>query len=238
MMDEAMRLTGASYLRSVLRPTLAAVLTEKKPCEIDPARVKPSAAIATNLANLKDYVERVFSAITQSYATCPAAMCRLFDALRACAARHFPRNGEVRYSVVSGFIFLRFFAPAILGPRLFDLTTEQIDPQTNRTLTLISKTIQSLGNLVSSRSAQQVCKEEYMAELYKSFCTPRHSLGNLVSSRSAQQVCKEEYMAELYKSFCTPRHVQAIRQFLEIISTTTDTQNNNIQETPVLLKEG
>ncbi|XP_052753718.1 GTPase-activating protein isoform X1 [Galleria mellonella] len=206
MMDEAMRLSGAAYLRSVLRPTLAAVLAERRPCEIDPARVKPSAAVTANLANLKEYVERVFGAITSSYAMCPAAMCRLFDALRQCAARHFPRNAEVRYSVVSGFIFLRFFAPAILGPRLFDLTTEQIDPQTNRTLTLISKTIQSLGNLVSSRSAQQVCKEEYMAELYR--------------------------------SFCTPRHVQAIRQFLEIISTSTDTQNNNIQETPVLLKEG
>ncbi|CAH0722786.1 unnamed protein product, partial [Brenthis ino] len=206
MMDEAMRLTGASYLRGVLRPTLAAVLAERRPCEIDPARVKPAAAIAANLANLKDYVERVFAAITSSYALCPAAMCRLFDALRQCAARHFPANAEVRYSVVSGFIFLRFFAPAILGPRLFDLTTEQIDPQTNRTLTLISKTIQSLGNLVSSRSAQQVCKEEYMAELYR--------------------------------SFCTPRHVQAIRQFLEIISSSSDTQNNNIQESPVLLKEG
>ncbi|XP_037300803.1 GTPase-activating protein [Manduca sexta] len=206
MMDEAMRLSGAAYLRAVLRPTLAAVLAERRPCEIDPARVKPSAAISTNLANLKDYVERVFGAITSSYETCPAAMCRLFDALRQCAARHFPRNAEVRYSVVSGFIFLRFFAPAILGPRLFDLTTEQIDPQTNRTLTLISKTIQSLGNLVSSRSAQQVCKEEYMAELYR--------------------------------SFCTPRHVQAIKQFLEIISTSTDTQNNNVHDAPVLLKEG
>ncbi|CAK1548379.1 unnamed protein product [Leptosia nina] len=206
MMDEAMRLTGAAYLRSVLRPTLAAVLHEKRPCEIDPARVKPSADIAANLANLKDYVERVFAAITSSYGTCPAVMCRLFDALRQCAARHFPQNAEVRYSVVSGFIFLRFFAPAILGPRLFDLTTEQIDLQTTRTLTLISKTIQSLGNLVSSRSAQQVCKEEYMAELYR--------------------------------SFCTTRHVQAIKQFLEIISTSSDTQNNNVQETSVLLKEG
>jgi len=38
----------------------------------------------------------------------------------------FPDNKEVRYSVISGFIFLRFFAPAILGPKLFDLTTEQI----------------------------------------------------------------------------------------------------------------
>lgn len=59
MMDEAMRLSGASYLRAVLRPTLAAVLAEKRPCEIDPARVKPSAAITANLTNLKDYVERV-----------------------------------------------------------------------------------------------------------------------------------------------------------------------------------
>lgn len=68
MMDETMRLTGASYLRSVLRPTLAAVLAERKPCEIDPARVKPSGAITHNLANLKDYVERV-SDHSSSYIT-------------------------------------------------------------------------------------------------------------------------------------------------------------------------
>lgn len=54
-----MRLSGASYLRSVLRPTLAAVLAERRPCEIDPARVKPTGAVTANLANLKDYVERV-----------------------------------------------------------------------------------------------------------------------------------------------------------------------------------
>ena len=48
------------------------------------------------------------------------------------------------------------------------------DSQTNRTLTLISKTIQSLGNLVSSRSAQQHAKEEFTVELYKKFCTEKH----------------------------------------------------------------
>lgn len=48
------------------------------------------------------------------------------------------------------------------------------DLQTNRTLTLISKTIQSLGNLVSSRSAQQHAKEEFTVELYKKFCTEKH----------------------------------------------------------------
>lgn len=48
------------------------------------------------------------------------------------------------------------------------------DSQTNRTLTLISKTIQSLGNLVSSRSSQQTFKEEYMVAVYRAFYTERH----------------------------------------------------------------
>lgn len=61
------------------------------------------------------------------------------------------------------------------------------DCQTNRTLTLISKSIQSLGNLVSSRSLQQPCKEEYTGQLYK--------------------------------KFCTEKHVEAVKQFLENIST-------------------
>ncbi len=33
-------------------------------------------------------------------------------------------SAEVRYQVVSGFVFLRFFAPAILGPRLFQLRSD------------------------------------------------------------------------------------------------------------------
>lgn len=65
-------------------------------------------------------------AITTSGVRCPPLMCEMFWCLRELAATHFPKNKEVRYSVISGFIFLRFFAPAILGPRLFDITTEQI----------------------------------------------------------------------------------------------------------------
>jgi len=33
-------------------------------------------------------------------------------------------TSEVRYQIVSGFVFLRFFAPAILGPRIFDLRND------------------------------------------------------------------------------------------------------------------
>lgn len=80
------------------------------------------------------------------------------------------------------------------------------DFQTNRTLTLISKTIQSLGNLVSSRSAQQPCKEEYTGQLYK--------------------------------KFCTEKHVEAVKHFLEVVSTVGANPNENTLLEPVLLKEG
>ncbi|XP_031838164.1 ras GTPase activating protein 1 isoform X2 [Nomia melanderi] len=213
MMDEGMRLAGLHYLHSTLRPAMEQVFLEKKPCEIDPTRVKDANTIQTNLANLKEYVERVFTAITTSGVRCPPLMCEMFWCLRELATTHFPKNKEVRYSVISGFIFLRFFAPAILGPRLFDITTEQIDSQTNRTLTLISKTIQSLGNLVSCRGgAGSVCKEEYM-EYY--FC----------------------------REFYTEKHIQAVKQFLELISTSSNSGNAKQRpstqlEQPVVLKEG
>ncbi|XP_034947168.1 ras GTPase-activating protein 3 [Chelonus insularis] len=211
MMDEGMRLAGLHYLHSTLRPAIDQVILEKKPCEIDPTRVRDATTIQTNLANLKEYVERVFTAITTSGVRCPPLMCEMFWCLRELAAIHFPQNKEVRYSVISGFIFLRFFAAAILGPRLFDITTEQIDFQTNRTLTLISKTIQSLGNLVSCRGG-------------------------------AGSVCKEEYMEGVYREFYTEKHIQAVKQFLELISTSSNSGTARrptiLQEQPVVLKEG
>lgn len=126
MMDEAMRLSGLHYLHATLKPIVDAIVTDRKPCEIDPTRVKDMSTVDANLINLQEYVERVFEAITKSAVHCPAVLCQIFHDLRECAAKHFPNNKEVRYSVVSGFIFLRFFAPAILGPKLFDLTTQPL----------------------------------------------------------------------------------------------------------------
>ncbi|KAK6644718.1 hypothetical protein RUM43_000987 [Polyplax serrata] len=210
MMDEVMQLAGSHYLRSTLKPSLEVILSEKKQCEIDPTRVKDTDQIEANLANLKEYVEKVFKSITSSALSCPTVICELFQVLKELAIERFPNNNEVRYSVISVFIFLRFFAPAILGPKLFDLTTSPIDQQTNRTLTLISKTMQSLGNLVS-------CK-------YKSSGLEQH---------------KEKYMSQLLESFQTPSHIEAVRQFLELISATSRPNGQSCATyAPVVLKEG
>lgn len=60
MMDEGMRLAGLHYLHSTLRPAMEQVFLEKKPCEIDPTRVKDGNTIQTNLANLKVLNHKIY----------------------------------------------------------------------------------------------------------------------------------------------------------------------------------
>jgi hypothetical protein len=90
MMDEAMKLAGLHYLHNTLRSSLDLVFRERKPCEIDPARVRDLAMIETNLTNLKEYVENIFQAITTSALHCPSLMCQMFHDLKELASTCFP----------------------------------------------------------------------------------------------------------------------------------------------------
>lgn len=208
MMDETMRLAGLRYLHETLRCPLEIVISEHKSCEVDPSRVSDLNTIRANLNNLKEYVENIFQAITNSALRCPPILCEVFHELREIATSRFPDNKEVKYSVISGFIFLRFFAPAILGPRLFDLTTKHIDSQVNRTLTLISKTIQSLCNLVTSRTT--ACKEQYMCSVYQEFYTDTHVTAvrqflEIISASSSCSVDKNDSPVVLKEGLMTKR---------------------------------
>uniref|UniRef100_A0A8C6VWQ6 RAS p21 protein activator 3 n=1 Tax=Nothobranchius furzeri TaxID=105023 RepID=A0A8C6VWQ6_NOTFU len=161
--DETMKLAGMHYLQVTLKPIIDEICTEHKSCEIDPVKLKE-----TSLSeNLRLYVDRIFNVITTSGVRCPTVMCDIFFSLRESAATRFQVDQDVRYTAVSSFIFLRFFAPAILSPNLFHLRPHHPDPATSRTLTLISKTIQTLGSLAKSKSAN--FKESYMAAFYDYF---------------------------------------------------------------------
>nr|XP_014345190.1 PREDICTED: ras GTPase-activating protein 3 isoform X2 [Latimeria chalumnae] len=201
--DETMKLAGMHYLQVTLKPIVDEICDVHKPCEIDPVKLKDGESLETNMENLRQYVDRIFNVITKSGVSCPTVMCDIFFSLRESAAKRFQGDQDVRYTAVSSFIFLRFFAPAILSPNLFQLRPHHPDPQTSRTLTLISKTIQTLGSLAKSKSA----------------------------------VFKESYMATFYEYFSEQKYADAVRNFLELISSSGRRDHKSIEQ-PIVLKEG
>lgn len=113
-----------------------------------------------NQKKLVAMAESVASAIYHSEQACPTNFREVFYHLQQTVLKKWgsASSEKVRYSCVSGFLFLRFFCPAILGPKLFNLMDGFPDPKTARTLTLLSKIVQNLANLVEFGQ-----KEPYMS---------------------------------------------------------------------------
>ncbi|XP_028923793.1 ras GTPase-activating protein 2 [Ornithorhynchus anatinus] len=204
-LDEMMKIVGRHYLKVTLKPILDEICESSKSCEIDPIKLKDGDNVENNKENLRYYVDKVFSTIVQSSMSCPTVMCDVFYSLRHMAAQKFPNDPHVQYSAVSSFVFLRFFAVAVVSPHTFHLRPHHPDAQTVRTLTLISKTIQTLG-----------------------------SWGSLSKSKSS---FKETFMCEFFKMFQEEKYIEAVKKFLEEISSTESKEPSGLTEA-VHLKEG
>ncbi|XP_077204905.1 ras GTPase-activating protein 2 isoform X6 [Paroedura picta] len=208
-LDEMMKIVGKHYLKVTLKPVLDEICENPKPCEIDPMKLKEAENAEIhkeNLRNLRNYVDKVFSTIVQSSISCPTLMCDVFCSLRSLAAERFPNDPHVQYSAVSSFVFLRFFAVAVVSPHTFHLRPHHPDAQTSRTLTLISKAVQTLG-----------------------------SWGSL--SKSKLSSFKETFMCEFFKMFQEEEYTEAVKKFLDEVSST-ESKEPNVMSELVHLKEG
>ncbi|XP_078522521.1 ras GTPase-activating protein 2 isoform X1 [Lissotriton helveticus] len=205
-LDETMKIAGKHYLKITLKNVIDEICESPKPCEIDPVRLKEGDNVDLHKENLRYYVDKVFGAIVHSSMSCPTLMCDIFYSLRQMASRRFPNDPHVQYSAVSSFVFLRFFAVAVVSPHTFHLRLHHPDPQTSRTLTLISKTIQTLGSWLSL-------------------------------SKSKLSSFKESFMCEFFKLFQEEAYTDAVKKFLEEISSTGSKEPSGLSE-PLLLKEG
>ncbi|EGD79255.1 hypothetical protein PTSG_12971 [Salpingoeca rosetta] len=169
--DHFMKIVGLPYLHETLKEIIDDIFYEKKDCEIDPSKMSSSSpsVIKRHATDLTRYLERILDRIFSSCARCPWPMRAVFSNIRsaveqneALASSTSGDDSSTPYTAVSGFVFLRFFAPAVLSPKLFGMREELADATTARTLTLLAKALQTIGNLGSSNFA---VKEQYMAPL-------------------------------------------------------------------------
>lgn len=122
VLDLHMRRLGKEYLEETIGERLREIDESDPECEVDPARVPRSEDLDRNWRNLQNLTTGVWKSIAMSSSRCPSELRRIFRHVRACAEdRYGDFLRSVTYSSVSGFLFLRFFCPAILNPKLFGL---------------------------------------------------------------------------------------------------------------------
>ncbi|TPX25460.1 hypothetical protein DIZ76_010915 [Coccidioides immitis] len=177
-LDMHMRRLGKEYLEETIGAGLRDIDESDPDCEIDPNKVSRHEDLERNWRNLILLTSSMWKSIANSASRCPAELRHIFRHIRACAEdRYGDFLRSVAYSSVSGFLFLRFFCPAILNPKLFGLLKEHPRQRAQRTLTLIAKALQGLANLATFGN-----KEPWMEPMNKFLLSHRSEFKDFVDS--------------------------------------------------------
>uniref|UniRef100_F1KVG0 Ras GTPase-activating protein gap-1 n=1 Tax=Ascaris suum TaxID=6253 RepID=F1KVG0_ASCSU len=216
---EQMKFLGHQYLVISLKPVIDMIYNERKCCEVDPSKLKHGGSLESNKLNLIVYGEVAFSRVVDSNHRCPTSLREMFADLRDVVAMHFPGREDVQRLALSSFIVMRFFAAAIMNPRLFGLKREQPDPVVARTLVLVSKILQRLSNCVVSGHTLNV-KEPWLAPVMQRFTDETHRLAMLkfldrISMTEADLSISGESLSILRDGFFIERKMREKRRYLK-----------------------
>ncbi|PSS27502.1 hypothetical protein M430DRAFT_80021, partial [Amorphotheca resinae ATCC 22711] len=197
-LDFHMRRLGHEYLEEVLSEKILEINSLNADCEVDPSRISQGVDVNKNWVQLMSLTTSVWESIAESANRCPPGIRQILKYIRAVAAdRYGDFLRTVAYTSVSGFLFLRFFCPAILNPKLFGLLPDHPQPKAQRTLTLIAKSLQALANL--STFGQ---KEEWMEPMNKFLTSHRQGVKDYIDDICS--IPSERNNIALPASYTTP----------------------------------
>jgi hypothetical protein len=197
-LDFHMRRLGKEFLEDVLSEKILEINALNPDCEVDPSRLTHSEDMSKNWAQLISLTTSVWENIAESANRCPAELRQILKYIRAVAEdRYGDFLRTVAYTSVSGFLFLRFFCPALLNPKLFGLLRDHPQPKAQRTLTLIAKSLQALANL--STFGQ---KEEWMEPMNRFLGSHRQEVKDYIDAICS--IPSERNTFALPASYSTP----------------------------------
>ncbi|GAA5925301.1 uncharacterized protein JCM15063_004985 [Sporobolomyces koalae] len=150
-----LRLIGAEYLEASIGDAVRKIIKDKVEIEIDPLKLKSGWRDKDLLANvhaLHEWSTYLWNSIYDAREKCPQDLRQIFGHIQRVVVEKYGQGDDqknTRWTSVSAFVFLRFFVPAVLNPRLFFIVSSPPDTKSQRTLTLIAKTLQGLANFSS-----------------------------------------------------------------------------------------
>lgn len=150
-------LIAPKFLSQTLRHSLLSIIKEKSSYELDPGRCKPGENCRSNAKRVQRDVKAILNAMLKSVSRAPKSFRRTCQRLHDITNKRFP---ELALPITRGFLFLRFFCPAVITPHAFGVFTEKdtISPSQRRGLIFITKTLQTLAN-------GRLFKEDYLLEM-------------------------------------------------------------------------
>jgi len=151
------RLIGLPYLYLTIGPEIAQLVDEKIGIEVDPDKMEEGSDLDEMRWMLMAQSQKILKEILNSSEKCPSEFRELFIQIEKTVKEKYPEN--VR-TTIGGFIFLRFFCPAVSSPEAYGIVEEPPEASSRRLLILITKVLQNLSNDVEFGA-----KEPYMAKM-------------------------------------------------------------------------
>jgi len=158
LMSQFVKMTGGNFFAETVNSHILEVIKEPIGYEVDPDKISPGEDVIKNMQKLISTTKRFLDSIIDSFNNSfPLAFRLISNHLRAEVEKKFPQS---KYTAIGGFVFLRFFCPGIMFPDSQGLIEGEVDANSRRALTLISKSLQNLSNGIEFGK-----KEAYMEEM-------------------------------------------------------------------------
>ncbi|KAA1076890.1 hypothetical protein PGT21_023089 [Puccinia graminis f. sp. tritici] len=211
MLEAYMRIVGSSFLESSVGAVIRRICMAKAELEIDPSKLKTSLSshhkekiVNENAKELKRLSSEIWQSMYINRSKCPNRLRKIFVKIQELVGNAYD-DQDMRLTSISAFVFLRFFVPAILNPRLFNLIQFQPDSKSQRTLTLVAKTLQGLGNLTLFG-----IKEPWMSVMNEFITTQLDSFRDYISFiASESDSTKPEWTSKEYEGYGLPYALRA-----------------------------
>ena len=121
-LDSFMKRLGHGYLEKTLGRKLREIVALADDHEVDPSRIENPGDLDSHWEQLKATTEEFWMLIYRSARKCPTELREAFNSIQQSVVQCVPDQWKnVRYTAVSGFLFLRFFCLAISNPQPFGL---------------------------------------------------------------------------------------------------------------------
>jgi hypothetical protein len=247
--DSYMKLVGFRYLQSVASDTVDELYSEtKKSCEVDPMKLDKGDDPKKNFKFLQKILQRLIARLYETVDECPTPLRGIFQHIQQQVERKFPSDNNVKYTGVSGFLFLRFICAAILGPKMFDLKSDHPSPIPLKNLTVVAKTLQRIANMAPTTLTLEGClgelekfvenEKENMRSFLNKISTPndslyvfdpaavdlQHELSNLQESLEKQL----DSIVAAYSESSNPRVAASATQLLMVLEQMNDGRHEAI----------